>query len=293
MGDTSARSQAPFDAVVVGSLNLDLVVRAARHPSPGETLNGTAYHEFAGGKGLNQAVAAARSGARVALVGCVGDDGAGARLRELVTSEGIDDSWLSVADGPTGRALITVDDSGENTIVVVPGANAALVVDDLPDAAVVLAQLEVPVRAVAAAFALGRERGATTILNPAPAAELDDETLVECSVLVPNEHEVELLGGVDHLVDRVEHLVVTRGAAGATLETTNGAERIEPFAVTPVDTTGAGDAFCGALAARISLDGDVRTALRYAAAAGALATTVDGAVPSQPHLADVLALLDR
>lgn len=293
MGDTPATVPSTFDVVVVGSLNLDLVVRTSRHPSPGETLHGSAYDEFAGGKGLNQAVAAARSGARVAIVGCIGDDEAGTRLRELVRSEGIDDSWLRVVDAPTGRALITVDDAGENTIVVVPGANAAVVVEDLPDAAVVLAQLEVPIETVATAFEVARARGATTVLNPAPGTELGDDVLASCSVLVPNEHELELLGGVDHLVGRVDHLVVTRGAAGATLETGDGAERIEPFAVTPVDTTGAGDAFCGALAARVALDGDVRAALRYAAAAGALATTVDGAVPSQPRLADVRSLLAR
>ena len=218
MGQRPPESSAVFDVVVVGSLNLDLVVRASRHPAPGETVGGSTFDEFAGGKGLNQAVAAARSGATVALAGCVGDDAAGERLRELVVTEGIDDSMLVVVAAPTGRAIITVDDAGENTIVVVPGANAKVEIEDLPAATVVLAQLEVPVEAVGSAFAVARARGATTILNPAPApaTEIGDDVLEHCSVLVPNEHELELLGGGDRLVQCVEHLIVTRGAAGAT-----------------------------------------------------------------------------
>ncbi|WP_040494123.1 ribokinase [Ilumatobacter nonamiensis] len=282
-----------FDVVVVGSLNLDLVVRSARHPSPGETLTGSDYAEIAGGKGLNQAVCAARSGARVAMVGAVGDDHAGEYLRGIVQTEGIDDTLLATRPGvPTGRALITVDDSGENSIIIVAGANATVEVDRLPTSNVVLAQLETTTDVVEEAFRRGRAHGATTILNPAPAATLPDSLLDHCDVLVPNEHEVDLLGGRGALVSRVGHLVVTLGAAGAELVGIDGSISVPPSRVEPVDTTGAGDAFCGSLAARLAAGDDVADALRYAAAAGALATTVRGAVPSQPSRRDVLDLLD-
>ncbi len=281
-----------FDVVVVGSLNLDLVVRSPRHPTPGETLIGTEYSEVAGGKGLNQAVAAARSGARVAMVGAVGDDHAGEILRSVVRAEGIDDRWLvTLADQTTGRALITVDDHGENSIIVISGANAAVVFDHLPESRVVLSQLETGIDAVGQAFLLARERGSTTILNPAPAQSLPGEVLELCDVIIPNEHEVDLLGGRPILTARVPHVVVTLGADGADYMSNGTTVRIDPFEVEPVDTTGAGDAFCGSLASRVAAGESMADALRFAAAAGALSTTVRGAVPSQPHRADTMALL--
>lgn len=281
-----------FDVVVVGSLNLDLVAHAARLPAPGETVHGSSFSEFPGGKGLNQAVAAARSGARVAIVGAVGDDHAGAYLREVVRQEGIDDSFLAtVAGAPTGRAMISVDDSGENSIVVIAGSNGHVELSELPAARVVLAQLEVNLDAVATAMELARAQGAITVLNPAPAGDVPGGVLSLCDVLVPNEHEIELLGGVDALLGRgVGKLIVTRGAAGADLVTGEESVHVDPFPVDPVDTTGAGDAFCGALASRLAAGDDVPNAMRFAAAAGALATTIHGAVPSQPLLADTLAL---
>lgn len=285
---------AEFDVVVVGSLNMDLVVHAARLPAPGETVSGTSYAEFAGGKGLNQAVAAARSGARVALIGAVGDDAAGAALRHVLVDEGIDHSGVrTIAGEATGRALISVDDRAENSIIVIPGANASVEVDSLPTAPVVLAQLEVPTTAVESAFAAANDMGALTVLNPAPAAAASEALLRRCSVLVPNEHEVELIGGAAAISALgVEHLVITLGAAGAEHHAPAGAvHRVEPFPVTPVDTTGAGDAFCGSLAARLAAGDDMATALRFAAAAGALATTTHGAVPSQPAIGAVQALL--
>lgn len=280
------------DVVVFGSLNLDLVVRTERLPGAGETLSGTDYAEYPGGKGLNQAVAAARAGAQVAMVGCVGDDEAGERLRAIVRSEGIHDEGIATLDDtPTGRAVITVDDAAENSIVIVPGANAGPLALDFPDARVVLAQLETPVAGVIDAFGRARSRGATTVLNPAPAIGLPSELIERCDVLVPNEHEVTLLGGRDVVAARVEHLVVTLGAAGADHVHGGATVRVEPFAVSPVDTTGAGDAFSGALASRIAAGDDFADALRFAAAAGALATTVPGAVPSQAHRVDIDALL--
>lgn len=291
--DRNHGAEHEFDVVVVGSLNLDLVARAARHPSPGETISGSSYAEFAGGKGLNQAVAAARSGARVALVGAVGADTAGEVLRNVVRFEGIADDWLVTRSAEaTGRALITVDDDGENSIIVIAGSNATVAVDELPTCAVVLAQLETTVAAVEDAFEIAHARGATTILNPAPAMRLPDDLVDRCDVLIPNEHEVDLLGGREAMAERVQHLVVTLGSDGADHIAAGTYTRVEPFAVAAIDTTGAGDAFCGALACRLALGDRPDVALRFASAAGALATTTAGAVPSQPRRADTLALLE-
>ena len=284
-----------FDVVVVGSLNLDLVARASRLPGPGETVTGSTFAEVPGGKGLNQAVAASRSGARVALIGAVGDDNAGDVLRDVVRADGIDASGLVVAAGvPTGRALIGVDDAAENSIIVVPGANAHVAIGDLPPSTVVVAQLEIDPSVVAEAFRLAKAAGATTILNPAPAENVTDEVLSQCDILIPNEHELDLLGGADRLAELgVSTLVVTRGAAGADLIEAGGEPvRIEPFAVTPIDTTGAGDAFCGGLAARLAAGDSLPDALRFAAANGALATTAAGAVPSLPTASRTLALVE-
>lgn len=283
---------ARFDVCVVGSANLDLVATTPRIPAPGETLLGTGYAEHAGGKGLNQAVAAARSGAHVVFVGCVGDDDAGRRMAAVLAGDGIDAAGLTVGSSPTGRALIIVDDGGENSIVVVPGANHDLTLPEpMPTASVVLCQLEVPIDQVGRALAGGRRAGATTILNPAPAASLGADLLSSCDIVVPNEHEVELLGGVDSLLAAgCRAVVVTRGGAGVDLHTADGVEHCPPFVVDVVDTTGAGDAFCGALAARLGAGDSLRVAVRWAAAAGALATTVVGAVPSQPRAEAVRAL---
>ena len=286
-----------FDVAVVGSVNLDLVATTARLPDPGETVLGTAYAEHAGGKGLNQAVAAARSGATVAMVGAVGDDDAGTRLRRLAQDEGIDVTSIVVVNAPTGRALITVDADAENSIVVIAGANDLVVPGSVPVARVVIAQLEVPVDAVIAAFRSARATGARTILNPAPARPLADELVGLCDIVVPNEHELDLIGGVDMLLDRgVSWVVTTHGADGVTVAGRDDASRIDyrqgAFAVQPVDTTGAGDAFCGALAARLAAGDALDSAVRYAAAAGALATTIAGAVPSLPDAAAVRAVLE-
>jgi ribokinase len=286
-----------FDVAVVGSVNLDLVATAPRLPGPGETVAGSSFTEHAGGKGLNQAVAAARSGARTALIAAVGGDEAGARLRSLAAAEGIDvDRVAVVGHAPTGRALVTVDDRAENAIVVVPGANALVEIDAVPAASVVLAQLEVPVPVVVAAFGSARRLGARTVLNPAPGRALPDELVRVCDVIVPNEHELALVGGPAALLEQgVGAVVTTRGAAGVEVHEATGAAvtvwSAAAFAVDPVDTTGAGDAFCGALAARLAAGDGLADAVRYATAAGALATTHPGAVPSLPHADAVHRLL--
>jgi ribokinase len=269
-------AHAPFDVCVVGSANLDIVASAPRLPGPGETVLGTAYAEHPGGKGLNQA----------------GDDDAGRRLVAALTSAGADATSVAVTERPTGRAVITVDERGENSIVVVPGANAAVTGSPLPRCGVVLVQLEVPLDAVRTALRLGRELGAVTILNPAPAAALDAELLALVDIVVPNEHELALLAAPEVLLGRgVGAVVTTLGAAGARVITAEREWHQAAFAVRPVDTTAAGDAFCGALAARLAAGVALDGAVRFAAAAGALATTVHGAVPSIPDAAAVERLL--
>lgn len=283
----------PIGVCVVGSANLDLVATTDRLPGPGETVMGSDYAEHPGGKGLNQAVGAARAGARTAFVGAVGDDAAGRRLLDVMDADGIDASRVAVlADVPTGRALIGVSADGENSIIVVPGANAAVTAADVPPSTVVLAQLEVPLGAIVDAFTRARALGATTVLNPAPAAALPHELLALCDLVVPNEHEVELLGGVDALLAAgVRAVVVTLGSRGAELHTSDRVTSVPAFRVEAIDTTAAGDTFCGSLAARLALGEPIEAALRYASAAAALSTTRRGAVPSVPRASDVDALL--
>ena len=286
-----------FDVVVVGSANLDLVVRSPRIPDPGETLIGDAYDEYPGGKGLNQAVAAARSGATVVFVGAVGDDDAGTRLRTVATSDGIDTASTPSVAAPTGRALITVSEDGENTIVVVPGANATVTARNAPHGSVVLAQLEIPLATVVRAFTDGRRAGAITILNPAPASPLPAELLAVTDVIVPNEHEIELIGGVAALLAAgVSTVIVTKGASGVEVTTTTedgrpASTRHAAIEVDAVDTTGAGDAFCGALAARLAAGEALDDAVAWAICAGGLATTRRGAVPSLPTQDEISAAL--
>ena len=293
---------APGRVVVVGSLNVDLVVGLQRMPAPGETVMGETLERHPGGKGLNQAVAAARLGARVSMIGAVGSDDSGAWLRGIVEAEGIDATSLVTADGPSGTALIEVDSTGMNRIVVIPGANAALTADhvtaainSLDDVAVVLAQGEVPLEAIAAAMAAGRARGARTILNPAPVRDYPGSLLALVDFLVPNEHEAAHLSGLptESLVDAneaahhftgrgVPHAIITRGARGAVWVSPSSSGSVAAYRVSPVDTVAAGDAFCGGLAAALASGEPLPDALRWASAAGALATTIAGAVPSLP-----------
>jgi len=273
-----------YDVCVVGSANLDLVATVDRLPGPGETVPGTSYREYPGGKGLNQAVAAARAGASTSFVGALGLDDAASLLEMVLHEEGIETSNLTRVSLPTGRALIFVSSEGENSIVVVAGANQAVLVESMPSATVTLSQLEVPVSAIEAAFLQARAAGSITVLNPAPATAVPDSLLALCDIITPNEHEVELLGGVDRLRSLgARAVVVTLGAKGAALHTAEGTHHVAPFEVTPLDTTGAGDTFSGALCARLAAGDDLATAARFASAAGALCTTKAGAVPSIPH----------
>jgi ribokinase len=247
---------------------------------------------------LNQAVAARRAGADTAFITALGNDAAGSSLHRLIVNESIA-AFVHDHDGPTGRALISVDAEAENSIVVVSGANAFLtlsVVEShrriLQRARVVLGQLEVPIDAIEAALAIAKSAGAVTIINPAPAQELSRGLLSLCDVIMPNQQEVSMLGGTSALLDSgVSTVVVTLGARGIRIVNRDGEWDIPPYAVRAIDTTGAGDAACGALAASLAMGSDIPTAARRASAAGALAATRQGAVPSLPFREEIDALV--
>ena len=288
-----------FDVVIVGSANLDLVARTLRLPKPGETVTGSNYFEFCGGKGANQAIAAARAGANTAFIGALGNDHAGETLRVAFKHDDVDISAIQFVSEPTGRALIGVSDDGENSIIVVPGANHAITIGDverntkiIASAKVLLCQLEVPLEVVQRAFELAGENS-IRILNPAPAQSLSKELLQLVDVITPNEHEMQLLGGSEALLKcGVKTIVVTQGARGALMITEKGETRIPPFEVDPVDSTGAGDAFCGMLAARLATGESIQNALKAAVVSGALATLTEGAVPSLPLWSMVFSKLE-
>ncbi|QYG91932.1 ribokinase [Iamia sp. SCSIO 61187] len=295
--------------VVVGSINDDLVVVAGRLPGPGETVAGTSVSHSSGGKGANQAVAAARAGAPTLMVGGVGRDEAGDRLRAGLRDAGVDTAGVRVVDGPTGVAIVTVA-GGENTIVVVAGANARLDPHQVEAVAVapgdvVVAQLETPTEATVAAFGRARSAGAVTVLNPAPAAPVPGALLDLVDHLVVNEHEVELVLGVaaaDLVADRGDARQRLRAACRATVHLTLGADgqlvlgpdmaiAVPGRAVEVVDSTGAGDCFTGSLAAGLAAGVPLEAAVRRAGAAASLSVTRPGAAPSMPTAAEVDAVL--
>ncbi len=284
-------SQTPeFDVVVLGSANLDLISNTTHLPQPGETISASHYAEHPGGKGVNQAIAAARMGARTAFIGCVGNDDAGQMLRALLVSEGIDTSQLLTVVHPTGRAFITVDDNGENSIVVVSGANSN--VGDqailLPTSHIVLAQLEIPLNVVNDVFEQARKSGAITVLNPAPAVALSRELLLLCDFVVPNETECAALNGPRELLAAGASIVITTlGERGSEITTHDSTVLMHPHAVKAVDTVGAGDAFVGALCAEFARSTPLHEAVKIASIAGALATTSRGAISSLPTRSDV------
>ena len=298
--------------VVVGSLNQDLVVNLDRMPNSGETVFGHSLERHAGGKGLNQAVAAARLGVPVTMVGSISSDSAGDFLQRVVEDESIDATGISRVDGLAGTAVIEVERSGANRIIVIPGANATVNADQvraaleaIPDIAVVLTQGEVPADAVMAAMEVGRARGARTILNPSPVQDYPDELYALVDIAIPNEHEIELITGMKtstsvdataaarKLAERgVGTVIVTRGAHGSVWATLTRSGSAGAFTVRPVDTVAAGDAFCGVIAASLAEGRSLSEALRWGSAAGALAATREGAVPSLPTREEVEELVN-
>lgn len=300
--------------VVIGSMNMDLVTRAPRLPAPGETIIGGEFLTAPGGKGANQAVAAARLGAQVSMVGRVGDDPYGEELLTGLRAAGVDTHHVGVdPQAHTGIAAITVTPGGENSIVVSPGANWRLGPADVEAAAQViieadmlLLQLEVQLAVVEQAVDLAREHEVPVLLNPAPARELPAGLLAKLDYLVPNLGEAALLAGhsVDALVDQHElaarlkrlgarRLVLTLGEKGAYCYDGLTHAEVPAFRVEPVDTTAAGDAFVASFAVGITRGLDMIRAARFGNAAGALATTRLGAQPSLPFLADVEALYNQ
>jgi ribokinase len=304
----------PPALTVVGSANADLVLPVRRLASPGETVLASGRRLSPGGKGLNQAVAAARSGCRTRFVAAIGADAEGSMLRQVLAEENLD-VVLRATDASTGLAVVMVDDAGENSIVVVPGANAELrdlTAEELTavtDSAVLLMQLEIPLATVAAAARRAKAAGTMVVLNAAPATPVVPDLQGFVDVLVVNEGEARALvsssagsfadsteHGLDHVIDsllsQVPTVVITLGEHGAVMRNRDGFDHTEPGRRVPVvDTTGAGDTFTGYLAAALADNDTMPTAMRRATAAAALCVQRQGAVPAVPRRDEVEALL--
>lgn len=293
--------------VVVGSSNTDLIVRAERLPLPGETVLGGEFFTAAGGKGANQAVAAARLGAATTFVARLGADAYGQAALSNFQQDGLETRYIKVDEGvPSGIALIVVDVVGHNLITVAPGANARLTSKDVEaarpafsEAQVLLLQLETPLETVLAAARLGHTHALTVILNPAPAQALPLEIYTLVDILTPNETEAQVLTGESEPEQAAQKLlgwgvktvIITLGEAGALCATQNQVERIAGFSVPVVDTTAAGDAFNGGLAVALARGEALPAAIRFANAVAALSVTKAGAQPSLPSAASVAQFL--
>lgn len=296
------------DMVVVGSSNTDMVIRTGRFPAPGETVFGNRFFMARGGKGANQAVAAARLGAKVTFVAKVGDDVFGREAVSGLRAEGIDTDFISVdPDSASGIAMVLVDEKGENCITVASGANGALcpadvdqAVTQIQTAKVLLMQLETPVPTVEYAAAVGRRAGMTVILNPAPAQKLPDSLLAAVDIITPNETEAEILSGV-RITDPggaeqaarilrakgVGTVIITLGSRGAYIQSGTVSKTVPAEKVTPVDTTAAGDTFNGALAVGLVNGLSVEASVEFAGRAAAISVTRVGAQESAPYLHEV------
>lgn len=295
----------PASVAVVGSANMDIVFSVDRIPQPGETTIASSTARYPGGKGLNQAVAAARAGVATVFVGALGDDEHGRELATVMTDAGIDAALTRRSTAATGQAFIAVDAAAENTIIIASGANAD--VETLSDAelgavasaSVLLMQLELPLSAVEQAAAAGKASGTTVILNAAPAHALSDALIAALDCLIVNEPEAIAIAGSDDpetasrsLAARVPRLVVTLGASGSVLfEAGQEVARVPARVVTPVDTTGAGDTFCGTFAAALAEGEEFVAAAEFATVAASLSVQALGAVPSIPTRADIEAAL--
>ena len=289
--------------VVLGSINADHILNLESFPAPGETLLGSQYQIAFGGKGANQAVAAGRSGAKIAFIACTGDDDTGERVRKQLASDNIDIAPVSViADESTGVALIFVNGEGENVIGIHAGANAALTVElveaqreRIAHASALLMQLESPIESVLAAAKIARENQTLVALNPAPASELSDELLSLLDIITPNETEAEKLTGVrvDNEADAakaaqvlhdkgIKTVLITLGSRGVWASVNGEGSRIPGFKVQAIDTIAAGDTFNGALITALLEEKPLAEAIRFAHAAAAIAVTRKGAQPSVP-----------
>ncbi|WP_018161263.1 ribokinase [Smaragdicoccus niigatensis] len=286
-----AEAARPESIIVLGSVNMDLIVVARELPRPGETMLGQHFRMNRGGKGANQAIAAARCGAIVTFLGAVGQDHFAEQLRHDLFINGIEADLVRDVDGTSGVAIIVVDEHGENRIIVVGDANSAITglttpeKDAIAKADILMLQLELPIAASVAAAREAHAHGTMVFLNPSPVQPIPGDLLDCIDVLVLNEPEAQRYG--DHLLDSIPHVIITKGAAGCVYRGPEGQMKVPAFEVEAVDTTGAGDAFVGALAATWSLGPD--EALRWASAAGALSATHLGAYqPTREQLEAVV-----
>lgn len=291
------------DIVVIGSLNADLVVKSPRFPQPGETISGGDLQTIPGGKGANQAVAAARQGVKVAMVGRVGSDSFGPFLVDNLKANQVNTGRVLADDSVTGTAIIVVDADGQNSIVLSPGANGKVSpadVDSAPDAKVLLLQFEIPMDVVLHAAKRYKAKGTTVILNPAPAREIPGELLANIDILIPNESELSLLTGMsvddaasaeraakEVLKQGVKTVIVTMGSKGALAVSGTQVTHLNTYKVDVVDTTAAGDAFIGGFASAFLSGKSLEDSVRYGCVCGALATTKFGAQPSLPTKEEV------
>ena len=279
---------------IVGSINTDLVIQAPYMPQKGETLTGSGFFTARGGKGANQAVAAARLGGKVVMCGCVGDDGFGKEAVQSLAADGVDVSFVrTVENTPTGTAVIVVTD-GDNRIILDKGANACLSENDI-DAAlanakagdIYLTQLENPIEVIGYGLKKAKEKGMYVVLNPAPANTEIEPYLEYCNLITPNETETELLGGEKALLEKVETLLVTLGSKGFAIIDKNGETTYPCMKITPVDTTAAGDTLCGGLVTYLAEGKPLAEAAKFGSKAATIACTRKGAQPSIPNRNEV------
>ena len=292
---------------VIGSLNMDLVVKVDTMPKGGQTLIGSNFKEVPGGKGANQAVAMARLGGNVSMIGKVGNDGFGQTLLNALKTDNVNTDYIGIEEGPTGVALITVDKNAENSIVVAPGANFKVAVEDIDNnieainnSDIVVVQLETPLETIKYGLKKAKEAGKYTILNPAPAVVLEDEIIKNVDLLTPNETELEVLSGVEInteddikraaqiMIDKgVKELIVTLGSKGSLYINKERSMFKSAYKVQAVDTTAAGDSYTGALSVAFANNKDVEEAMDFASKVGALSVMKEGAQSSLPTLKDV------
>lgn len=293
---------------VVGSINVDYTLKTNELPKLGETLTATYYNSNPGGKGANQAVAAARLGADVSMIGCIGNDIVGQRLRDSLKNEGIDVDNVVAAEAATGNAFITIDDKGDNTIIVYPGANAQLDCEminrsreTIMKSNMLMTQLEVPIESIERAMEIAKENNVKVLLNPAPVKELPEKIYSLIDIITPNETELERLtgeatirDGAKKLLDKgVGAVIVTLGEKGSYYLDDKSEFFAKPFKIEAKDTTAAGDSFNGAVAIQLLGGKNIEEGLLYANAAGALAATKLGAQDSIPYTRDVESFIEN
>lgn len=292
---------------VIGSLNMDLVVKVDTMPKGGQTLIGSDFKEVPGGKGANQAVAMARLGGNVNMIGKVGTDGFGQTLISALKNDKVDTKYVNIEDGSTGVAMITVDKNAENSIVVAPGANFKVNSDYIDrniqainESDIVVLQLETPIETIKYALKKAKELEKYTILNPAPAVKLEDTIIANVDLLTPNETELEILSGIEikneddikkaakAMINKgVKELIVTLGSKGSLYINKEDMIFKKSYKVEAIDTTAAGDSYTGALAVAFASNKSVEDAMDFASKVGALTVTKEGAQSSLPTLEDV------